>query len=275
MARKISRNEADSSVIDLTSKSNSDKHHSSNTSRWVQFGDTSLSLADRHIILYPTAWMNDLIISAGQNLLKKETQIKGFQHSILGEVCAFKVQKGEFIQVLNASNHWLTISTIGVNCGEVILYDSLYSGAGLLLKKQICSIIHTNEKEVTLIYPHVQQQSGTCDCGLFALAFATCLVNGIKPETQMFKQDLMRQHLYKCFQEGKMSMFPSTARKNTLKRQYRAVDTFSINCNCRNPEYGDMVQCSKCNEWYHISCVNVPQTALNSSEIWLCECCCS
>ena len=186
--RKISGNEADSSVIDLTSKSNSD-HHSSNTSRWVQFGDTSLSLADRHIILHSTAWMNDLIISAGQNLLKKETQIKGFQHSILGEVCAFKVQKGEFIQVLNASNHWLTISIIGVNCGEFILHDSLYSGAGLLLKKQICSIIHTNEKEVTLIYPHVQQQSETCDCDLFALTFGSCLVNGIKPETQMFKQD--------------------------------------------------------------------------------------
>ena len=128
--------------------------------------------------------MHDLIISAGQHVLKK-----GFQHPCLGQRCAFNVQNGDFIQVLNnASCHWLTISTIAASCGEVFVHDSLYSGAGSSLKDQISSILHTNGKEIILLkYPHVQQQSGLCDCGLFVLAFATCLVNGIKPETQVFK----------------------------------------------------------------------------------------
>ena len=112
--------------------------------------------------------MHYLIISAGQNVLKKETIIKGFQHPCLGQRCAFNVQHGDFIQVLNnASCHWLTISTIGASCGEVFVYHSLYSGAGSSLKDQISSILHTNGK---VEYPHVQQQSGLCDCGLLTLS---------------------------------------------------------------------------------------------------------
>ena len=140
----LSRSEPITSKIDLTSTWNSDSRPTTRTSKWVQVRDVSLSVADRHIILHPTAWMHDLIISAGQNVLKKETIIKGFQHPCLGQRCAFNVQNGDFIQVLNnASCHWLTISTIGASCGEVFVYDSLYSGAGSSLKDQISSILHT------------------------------------------------------------------------------------------------------------------------------------
>ena len=113
---------------------------------------------------------------------------------------------------------------------KFFVYDSLYSGAGSSLKDQISSILHTNGKEIILKYLHVQQQSGSCDCGLFALAYATCLGNGIKPETQVFKQDLMRQHLHKYFQDGKLSMFPTTERKQSPQKHYMAVDTFLVYC---------------------------------------------
>ena len=97
----------------------------------------------------PNSLDHDLIISAGQNLLKKETIIKGFHHPCLGQRCAFNVQIGDFIQVLNnISCHWLTISNIGTICGEVFVYDSLYSGAGSPLKDQISSTLHTNGKEI-------------------------------------------------------------------------------------------------------------------------------
>ena len=174
--------------------------------------------------------MHDLIISAGQNLLKKETIIEGFQHPCLGQRCAFNVQNGDFIQVLNnASCHWLTISTIGASCGEVFVYDSLYSGAGSSLKDHISSILHTNGKEK---YPHVQQQSGSCDCGLFALEFATCLVNGIKPETQVFEQDLMRQHLHKCFQDGKLRLLKEINRLKSTTWQW-TLFRFTASAGCQ------------------------------------------
>ena len=38
-------------------------------------------------------------------------------------------------------------------------------------------------------------QSGTDDCGLFAIAFATALVHNEHPGKFLFKQDSMKQHL--------------------------------------------------------------------------------
>ena len=49
-----------------------DSRPTSRTSKWVLVGDVSLSVADRHIIVHPAAWMHDLIISAEQNVLKQE-----------------------------------------------------------------------------------------------------------------------------------------------------------------------------------------------------------
>lgn len=39
-----------------------------------------------------------------------------------------------------------------------------------------------------------------------------------------------------------------------------------IYCLCREYEYGTMIECDKCNEWYHNSCVNEPEVQDESSE---------
>lgn len=50
-------------------------------------------------------------------------------------------------------------------------------------------------------------------------------------------------------------------------------DTIKVYCTCRMPEIDgiDMVQCSRCNEWYHVGCVTVPDQAMEDSGI---ECFC-
>ena len=69
------------------------------------------------------------------------------------------------------------------------LYMTAYlSGAGSSLKDQISSILHQGGKEIILKHPYLQLQSDSCDCEFFSLAFATSLVNVIKPETQVFIQ---------------------------------------------------------------------------------------
>ena len=43
------------------------------------------------------------------------------------------------------------------------------------------------------------------DCGLYAIAYATYLAHGKDPKrltTRYFKQELMRYHLVKCFEQG-------------------------------------------------------------------------
>ena len=63
--------------------------------------------------------------------------------------------------------HWLTISTVRA---EVYVYDGMYPSVGTYTKKEI---LCTEKMEIKLKIMDVQMQAGGCDCGLFAVAFAT------------------------------------------------------------------------------------------------------
>ena len=52
--------------------------------------------------------------------------------------------------------------------------------------------------------PNVQQQFGSSDCGLFAIAFTVHLAFGDDPRHIVFEQSQMQPHLLKCFQRKKM-----------------------------------------------------------------------
>ena len=66
-------------------------------------------------------------LNAAQKLLNNSYPfIGGLQVTTLAEVLAFKVEKGEFVQVLNVDNsHWITCSTVGCKPGEVNVFDSM------------------------------------------------------------------------------------------------------------------------------------------------------
>jgi len=53
-----------------------------------------------------------------------------------------------------------------------------------------------------------RRQTGTKDCGLFAITFATALAFGQNPSRQNFKQEEMRSHLVNCFNKTHLSTFP-------------------------------------------------------------------
>ena len=262
-------------MIDLTTESNKKmSSHTKKIKEWVKVDDISLTVADRDIVLHPTAWMNDNILAAGQRCLQKQTSVCGLQPPCLGQACAFDIQKKDFVQIIsNGYDHWLMVSTIGAVEGTVNVYDSLYESVGSHVKNQIAAIVNTEDKEIELNFIDVQTQKGTCDCGLFSLAFATCLVNGCLPEKQLFAQDRMRAHLYECLQKGELTMFP-VVKERKPKKAVKSTDTIPVFCDCRMPEDNSMVQCSECEQWYHIHCVNVPKQALeDSKEPWLCNTC--
>ena len=60
----------------------------------------------------------------------------------------------------------------------------------------------SSSKEIMINYVNVQQQSGGSDCGLFAIAFATCLCESQNPSLVYFCQKQMRSHLMSCFEIG-------------------------------------------------------------------------
>ena len=54
-----------------------------------------------------------------------------------------------------------------------------------------------------------------------------------------------------------MEMFPHKEVKSHSK--IASIDYIDVYCVCRMPEINgvDMVECCKCAEWYHLSCVDV------------------
>ena len=121
---------------------------------------------------------------------------------------------------------------------------------------------------------------GTCDCGLFSIAYATSLAYGEDPSYSIFSQSQMRAHLYQCFVKGRLTPFPCTKRymgvavPGNFKPKCR--DDIEVHCHCRMPELKDvpMIECTKCNKWFHIDCEAVPEEILNNSKAeWFCKHC--
>ena len=83
------------------------------------------------------------IVNAAQQLLtEKFPQLPGLQDVSLGLTMAFNVMPGEFLQILHTSeDHWLTISTLGVQHPKVNIYDSLFKSLPNLAKAQIASLL--------------------------------------------------------------------------------------------------------------------------------------
>ena len=87
----------------------------------------------------------------------------------------------------------------------------------------------------------MQQQIGSLDCGLFAIAFATELcktLGSLDLDKVIFEQSMMRQHLEHCIRENRKEVFP----KHILPLNDLPVpDIFHIElfCYCKMPDIFD------------------------------------
>lgn len=259
-------------VIDLTSME--DKRIALPYKQWVKCGNVELSEYHRHVI-GSGAWLNDLIISAAQNMLHREyPHIGGFQNPILAEKLAMVPEAGEFIQVLNVSeNHWLTISNIGCDSFSVKVYDSLGGRLPHISRKVVANILQCKKQCIIVMHEDVQKQHGGNDCGVFALAFATSLCNGKDPSKELYDQQAMRDHLIISLSEGKLGQFPTIGKRKPCQKS--GIQRIPIYCICRLPDDGsEMIQCSQCDEWYHTSCIKVDKMFIDDSElVWNCDKC--
>ena len=142
--------------------------------------------------------------------------------------------------------------------------DSLGSFIALNLATvlQICKIYSAPKDHSTLKLRKlpVQQQCGTLDCGLFAVAYAVEVCMGNSPAVS-FDQKRMRFHLYACLSDGVMSPFPKMSRaREYLPRPTDRSLNVKVYCLCKLPEEYDsfMIECESCRQWYHCSCENFP-----------------
>ena len=116
----------------------------------------------------------------------------------------------------------------------------------------------------------VQQQAGSTDCGLFAIAFATDLAFGMDPVKISYQQSAMREHFVKCLENEKMEQFPRSKRSAHIN--IRRVATIPVYCTCKMPESLDnMVECERCFQWFHYRCVGIANEGDTAS--WHCQEC--
>ena len=75
------------------------------------------------------------------------------------------------------------------------MYDSLYRELSNEHKEHLytssAAMLPTSERNMIIEWPSMVQQSGTADCGMFALAVAISLCNGDDPSTQAYDQRVM------------------------------------------------------------------------------------
>ncbi|XP_045197622.2 uncharacterized protein LOC123552206 isoform X2 [Mercenaria mercenaria] len=159
-------------------------------------------------------WLSDIEMNAAQTLLKSQFPgVNGLCNVLLFEIKQFHAHSQAFIQIYNADkNHWVVISSIGLKTGTVAVYDSFYSA----ISEDTFNVIRrlTNLENVNIIMPKTQKQTNANDCGLYAIAFATAILNGVDVSSLNLDPESLRLHLAKCFSQNRMELFPETkARK--------------------------------------------------------------
>ena len=242
---------------------------------WVKIGSISLYHSDRCVILTPGRWLWGTHLTAVQLLLKQQFP------DINGLIDTFKIthaQKGitlssGSVQILHVNdNHWITISTLMStgNDNDVIVYDSLNSPVSHGTKMQLANLIKTSKKSLKIKIANVNIQAGIDDCGVFAAAYSTALVNGQDPSTFVYDQGSMREHLELCLSRRNMEPFPSIRPRRSGKSRIYSIDVY---CICRLPDDGSpMVCCDTCKEWFHQSCC---PNKVNRKHKWYCTKCLS
>ena len=243
---------------------------------WISNGLFHLTQTEQSILLDSVGWLNDRLIDAAHRLLRAQFNCAGLQSPLLAQNLQFSVQKGEFIQILHDGfGHWLMVSTKGVSADQIRVYDSLYPSIGSFTKRQIAAILQSSNSEIHVEMMDIHLQSGTFDCGLFAIANATALANGISPGTQLYDQTKMRRHFWNCLKAGKLTPFPVLKTRRCSDR-VKSTDTIELSCECRLPNSMNMIECSTCKTWHHIACQEVSDEALeDKNAIWLCKNCSS
>ena len=179
----------------------------------------------------------------------------------------------------NHKDHW--VASMYYN-NEIYVLDSLGNDRppdrlitnGLTI--QLSQIYGKDKNNIRVNIPSVIKQTNSTDCGLFAIAFITsfCLRKST-PHQLIYDSNKLRNHLLECFENNKMSEFPLTSKTTSSRRRDNMKSVIVDNyCTCNLPEcVEDMIQCDRCNVWYHQSCVNFQANIVNAEQSFCCNYC--
>lgn len=186
--------------------------------KWVtiEMNDGSsfvLSVLDKMALL-SGAFLNDNHMTAAQKLLLHQFPgTKGLQSTLyLDKIAASQTKIAHGLQIIHdRTNHWIVASNLQRKDNIVEMYDSIYTSVSVKTQNLVKNIFQPfpSSKNPRLQLVKTQKQVGTQDCGLFAIAMATAILNGHDTKTVRFRQQSMRDHLARCYEEQSLTLFPT------------------------------------------------------------------
>ncbi len=155
---------------------------------------------------------------------------------------------------------------------SLALFTALNQATILQLAKLYSRVIPPSQSFLNIETLAVQQQTGSSDCGVFAIANAVDICMGTNPENVRYDQGKIRAHLEDCFIKKSLCPFPRCSTAEPLPRPTRTVHKIRLYCVCKMPEEYDekMISCDTCRKWFHVSCV---LSKVQLPDFWECNGC--
>lgn len=156
---------------------------------------------------------------------------------------------------------------------DVKIMDSLRSQKITGHTKLQIAMICQMKGNIILARPPCKQQTNGVDCALFAIANAVefCFTSQISYVD--FDQAALRKHLLQCIENAHLTPFPRLAKRSKKVKMAEDTEVLTTYCKCCMPDnFGDMIACDACQDWFHRQCVGAFQS---EEEDWFCEKCAS
>jgi len=211
-----------------------DVKESKHAQAWI----SALDLNQHHRqILVQHMQLEDCHINAFQRLIAESVASQGWQQTAIGGV-GYDFAPAPSVQILhNGTNHWLTSASTR---SGVVVADSLFTEPNAATCQCLLHLYCLDKQEcLEVTYIGVQRQTGSTQCGDFAIAFAAAfariLATGkpIESVTDMrFDQSGMRAHMLECLNANKFAQFPMAIHSDALITLLRPI-TYQI----KNPKY--------------------------------------
>ena len=211
-----------------------DVKESKHAQAWI----SALDLNQHHRqILVQHMQLEDCHINAFQRLIAESVASQGWQQTAIGGV-GYDFAPAPSVQILhNGTNHWLTSASTR---SGVVVADSLFTEPNAATCQCLLHLYCLDKQEcLEVTYIGVQRQTGSTQCGDFAIAFAAAfariLATGkpIESVTDMrFDQSGMRAHMIECLNANKFAQFPMAIHSDALITLLRPI-TYQI----KNPKY--------------------------------------
>ena len=145
--------------------------------KWLTINATTLYQSDKDILL-GEGWLNDQQIYIAQCLIKKQfPNVGGLQPTVLQT--HMKPLPTGFLQVLHTDG--ITLSMFNCDAAVIAVYDSKYTSVSESTPTILAKMVYTDRPFFSIKMASVSKQSGSSDCGVFAIAYKTHTAYGLDP----------------------------------------------------------------------------------------------